>query len=99
MNMDDSSCPTTGQLENKLNPKYMIILDWVEAQSKNKIISEIVYLFKSKKLCCHKISTSDNNEIKQFIRQCNRLFLRKGVLYHKTENEPSGQEYHTTGTY
>ena len=82
---DDSSCPTTGQLENKLKPKCMTIHDWVEAQYKDKIISEIVHLFKSKKLCCGKISTSDNNEIKQFIRQCNRLFLRKGVLYHKAE--------------
>ena len=49
----------------------MTIKDWAEAQSKDKIISEIVHLFKSKKLSCHKISMIDNNEIKQSIRQCN----------------------------
>ena len=63
----------------------MTIHDWVESQSKDKIIGEIVHLFESKKVCCHKISKSDKNEMKQFIRQCNQLFMRKGVLYHKTE--------------
>ena len=81
---DHSNCPTARQLEDKLNPKCMTIQDWVEAQSKDKIIGEIVQLFKSK-LCCHKISEGDNNKIKQFIRQCNRSFLRKGILCHKTE--------------
>ena len=64
---DDSDCPATRQLENKLNPKCMTINDWVEAQSKDKIISKIVHLFKPKKLCCHKISTHDNNEINKYI--------------------------------
>ena len=71
VNVDESDHLATGQLENKLNPKYMTIQDWVEAQSKDKIISEIVHLFRSKKLCCHKINTNDNNKIKQFFRQCN----------------------------
>ena len=63
----------------------MTIQDWVEAKSKNKIISEIAHLFKSKKPCCHKIGTNEKNEIKQFIRQSNWLFMRKGVLYCKTK--------------
>ena len=71
VNVDDSGCQTTGQLENKLNPKCMTIQDWAEAQSKDELISKIVDLLKSKELCCHKISTNDNNEIKQFIRQSN----------------------------
>ena len=83
--MDDSDYLATRQLENKLNPTGMTIQDWVESLSKDKIINKIVHLFKSKKLCCCKISTSDSNEIKQFIRQHNWLFMRKGVLYHKTE--------------
>ena len=48
---DDSDHLTTGSLENKLNPKCMTIQDWVDAQSKDKIIGEIVLLFKSRKLC------------------------------------------------
>ena len=74
MGMDDSSCLTARQLEDKLNPKCMSIQDWVESQSKDKMIGEIVQLFKSKKLCHCKISKSDKDEIKQSIRQCNRLF-------------------------
>ena len=75
VNADDSSCLTARQLEDKLNPKCMSMQDWIEAQSKDKIIGEVVQLFKSKKLCHCKISKSDNNEIKQFTRQCNRLFF------------------------
>ena len=59
--------------------------DWVEAQSKDKTIREITHLFKTKKLYRRKINEIDNNEMKQFIRQCNRLFKRNGIFYHKTE--------------
>ena len=58
----------------------MTIHKWVEDQSKDKIISKIVHLFN-----VSYISTNDNNEIKQFIRQCNQLFMRKGICYHKTK--------------
>ena len=85
LTVDNSDHLETRQFENKLNPNCMTMQDWVEAQSKDKIIDKIVHLFKSKDLYCHKISTSDYNEIKQFIRQCNQLFMRKGVLYYKTE--------------
>ena len=54
------------------------------AQSKDKIIGEIIHLVKTKKLYCWKISEIDN-ERKQFIRQWNRLFMRNGILYHKSE--------------
>ena len=71
---------TIGQEGDKLNPKCMTKQDWVEAQSKNKTIGEIIHLFKTKKLYCRKINEIDNNEMKQFIRQCNRLFMRNGIL-------------------
>ena len=63
----------------------MTIQDWVDAQSKDKIISEIVLLFKSRKLYNHKINEKDKNEMRQLIRQCNQLFMRKGVLYCETK--------------
>ena len=87
LKVDDSDhlALATRQLENKLNPKCMTVQDWVETQSKDKIIGEIVHLFKSRKVCCCKINENDKNEIKQFIRLHNQLFMRKGVLYHKTE--------------
>ena len=59
--------------------------DWVEAQSKYKIIGEIIHLFKTKKLYCSKSNEIDNNELKQFTRQYNRLFMRNGILYCKSE--------------
>ena len=51
--------------------------DWVEVQSKDKTISEINHLFKSKKPNCCKKSEIDKKEMKQFIRQHNRLFMGK----------------------
>ena len=67
-NAHDSDHLTAGLLEKKLNPKCMTLQDCVEAQSKDKIISEIVCLFKSKKLCWCKINGNDKNEMEQFIR-------------------------------
>ena len=86
-NVEDSNCWTARQLEDKLNPKGMSIQDWVEDQSKDKIIGEIVQLFKSKKLCHCKISKGDNNETKQFIRQCNRVCFEKGGPLPQGRNE------------
>ena len=86
---DNTDHPTIRLLDNKLNPKCMTIQDWVDAKSKDKMISEMGLLFKSKKLCSHKINENDKNKMAQFIRQCNWLFMRKGDLYHKTEiNHP-----------
>ena len=73
----------------KLNPNCMSKQDWVEAQSKDKTISEIIHLSKSKKLYYCKMNEIDKNEVKQCIRQCNRLFMRNRILYHKSEvNHP-----------
>ena len=73
------------QSVDQLIPKCMTKQDWVEAQSKGKTISEIIHLFKTKELYCRKINETDNNEMKQFIRQCNTLFMRNGILYCKKE--------------
>ena len=42
----------TSHLKNQLNPKCMTKLHWVEAQSKDKTIGEIIQLFKAKELHC-----------------------------------------------
>ena len=52
-----------------LNPRCMTTLDWVEALSKDKIISEIICLYKSNELQCQKGKETDSQEMKQFIRQ------------------------------
>ena len=63
----------------------MTRLDWVEALSKDKTIGEIIQLFKAKELQCLKGNETDNKEMRQFIRQCNRFFMRDVILYHKNE--------------
>ena len=73
----------TGPLKDQLNQKCMTKQDWVEVQSKDKTISEIIHLFKTKELYCRKVNETDNNERRQFIRQGNRLFMRNGILYCK----------------
>ena len=82
--LDDSSCPGI-DTEPPLNPKCMTKLDWVEAPSKDKTIGEIIQLFKAKELQYQKGKETDSQEMRQFIRQQNRLFMRNGILYHKNE--------------
>ena len=68
---DNSSCleVVTEHIKNQLNPKYMTKSDWVEAQSKDKTIGEIIQLLKAKELQCCKCNETDNNEMRQFLRQ------------------------------
>ena len=84
---DDFDCLTLAsrQSGDQLNPKCITKQNWVEAQSKDKRIGEIIHLFTTKELYCKKINETDNNEMKQFIRQHNKLFVRFRILYHKTE--------------
>ena len=68
-----------------LNPKCMTTSDWVEAQSRDKNVREIICLFKVKELQDGKGKETDSQEMKQFIRQQNKLCIRDGILYHKNE--------------
>ena len=69
--LDNSSHPevVTDHLKNEFSPKCMTKLDWVEAQSKDKIIGEIIQLFKVKDLQCGKGKETDSNEMRKFIIQ------------------------------
>ena len=97
---DDSSHPevTTGPLEDQLNPKCMTKQDWVEGQSKNQTIGKIIHLFKTKELYCRNVNDTDINEMRQIIRQQNRLFMRNGILYRRNEiqeiNHPDRNTMH-----
>ena len=82
---------TSGQSGDKLNPKCMTKQNWVEVQSKDQTIGEIICLLKSKKLYCCNINEIDKNEMKQFIRHCNRLFMTNRILYHKSEANHPGR--------
>ena len=66
-------------------------LHWVEAQSKDKTIGEIIRLFKAKELQCHKGKETDSQEMRQFITQKNKLYMRNGILYHKNKIQKMNQ--------
>ena len=66
-----------------LNQRCITTLDWVEAQFKDKTISKVIHLYKLKELQCQKGKETDSQEMKQFIRQQNRLLMRNGILYCK----------------
>ena len=57
-----------------LNPKCMTTSDWIEAQSKDKIVGDIIKMYKAKEL--QKGKETDSQEMRQFLRQRSKLFLR-----------------------
>ena len=63
----------------------MTTSNWVETQSRDKNVREIICLFKVKELQDQKGKETDSPEVKQFIRQQNKLHMRDGILYCKNE--------------
>ena len=61
MKLEDSS-------HSVIHPRCMTKVDWVEAQSKDKTIDEILQLFKTKGFHGWKGKETDIDEMKQFIR-------------------------------
>ena len=47
----------------------MTRVDWIEAQSQDKIIGEIIQMLKAKELQNWKGKETDSQEMRQFIRQ------------------------------
>ena len=52
-----------------LNPKCMTTSDWIEAQSKDKIVGKIIRMVKAKELQYQKGKETDSQEMIQFIRE------------------------------
>ena len=61
-NSDSSSCP-----DPSWNPKCMTMSDWVKAQTKDQVISNLIQLYKAREL--HKGKDTDSLEMKQFLRE------------------------------
>ena len=68
LQMDNHNHPGNDQ-DPSLTPRCMTTLEWVEVQSKEKIIGDIICLYKLKELQCQKGKETDSQEMKQFIRQ------------------------------
>ena len=80
--LDDSSHPEVNE-DLSWNPNCMTMLDWIEAQSQDKIIGKIIQMFKAKELQNWKGKDTDSQEMGQLIRQQSKLSY--GILYHKNE--------------
>ena len=68
-----------------LNLKCMTMSDWIEAWSKDKIVVAIIKMYKVKEL--QKGKETDNQEMRQFLKQRSKLFLRNGILYCKNDTQ------------
>ena len=70
-----------------LNPKCMTTSDWIEAQTKDNIVGNIIKMYKAKRLQYWKGKETDNQEMRQFLKQRSKLFLRNGILYHRNDTQ------------
>ena len=65
----DNSSHLGADEDLSLSPKCMTTSDWVEAQSRDKNVREIIHLFIVKKLQDQKGKETDSLQMKQFFRQ------------------------------
>ena len=66
--LDDSSHLGVNE-DPSLNPRSMTTSDWVGAQTKDKIVGEVIHLFKAKTLQNQKGKETDSQDMKHFIRK------------------------------
>ena len=64
--LGNSSCPRATD-DPALNLKCMTTSDWIEAQSKDKIVGDIIKMYKTKEL--QKGKETDSQEIRQFLKK------------------------------
>ena len=77
---DSSSCT-----DPSWNLKCMTMSDGVKVQAEDQVISNLIQWYKAKEL--HKGKDTDSLEMKQFLKWRGKLFLRKGILYHKNDTK------------
>ena len=82
----DSSCLGVNE-DPSLKLKCMTMSDWIEAQSKDKTVGDIIKLYKANELQYRKGKETDNQEMRQFLKQRSKLFLRNGILYCKNDTQ------------
>ena len=58
-NQDDLSCPGVNE-DTLFNPKCMTLSVWIEAQSKDKIVGNIIKMYKAKEMQYWRGKETDN---------------------------------------
>ena len=81
----ESKLGNSSHLYPALNLKCMTTSDWIEAQSKDKIVGDIIKMYKAKEL--QKCKETVSQEMRQFLKQRSKLFLRNRILYHKNDTK------------
>ena len=81
----ESKMGNFGHPDLSLNPQCMTISDWMKAQAEDKIIGDIIKMYKPKEL--QKSKETDSQEMRQFLNQRSKLLLRNRVLYHKNDTQ------------
>ena len=74
-----------GHLDLSLNLQCMTTSDWMKTQAEDKIIGDIIKMYKSKEL--QKGKETDSQEMRQFLQQRSKLLLRNQVLYCKNDTQ------------
>ena len=59
----ESKLGDSSHLDPSLNLKCMIMSDWIEAQSKDKIFGDIIKMYRAKELQYQKGKETDNQEL------------------------------------
>ena len=67
------------------NPQCMTPSDWMKTQAVDKIIGDIIKMYKAKEL--QKGKETDSQEMRQFLQQRIKLLLRNRVLYCKNDTQ------------
>ena len=75
----------SSQPDPALNPKCVTTSDWIETQSKDKIVGDVIKMYKAKEL--QKGKGTDSQEMRQFLKQRNKLFLGNRILYCKNNTK------------
>ena len=65
----------------------MTMSDWIETQSTDKIVGDIIKMYKAKELQYQNGKETDNQERRQFLKQRSKLFLGNRILYHKNDTQ------------
>ena len=83
----ESKSGNSSHPDPSLNLKCMTMSDWIEAQSEDRIVGDIIKMYRAKELQYQKGKETENQEMRQFLKQRSNLFLRNGILYCKNDTQ------------
>ena len=80
----ESKSGNSSHLDPSLNPKCMTTSDWIEAQCKDKFVGDIIKMYRAKELQYQKCKETDNQEMRQFVKQRSKFLFQVHFLLYRT---------------